>query len=68
MKAGTYVEHRMWGKGIVIEQLFHIAGNANFPPAVVVLWNKPRTMKNGHKMVTLKIYERDLTIISEVEE
>ena len=58
----------MWGKGIVIEQLFHIAGNANFPPAVVVLWTKPRTMKSGHKMVTLKIYERDLTIISEVEE
>ena len=58
----------MWGKGIVIEQLSHIVGNATFSPAVVVLWNKPRTMKNGHKMFTLKIYEKDLTIISEVEE
>ncbi len=67
MKAGTYVEHIQWGKGIVIEELPYINGDA-FPPAVLVLWNNPRTMKNGHQMTTLKVYEKNLTIISEVAE
>lgn len=67
MKVGTFVEHIQWGKGIIIEELLHINGGA-FPPAVLVLWNNPRTMKNGHKMTTLKVYEKNLTIISEVAE
>ena len=66
MKAGTYVEHLQWGKGIVVKQLFHINGD-EFPPAVLVLWNKPKTMKNGQKLLTLKVYEKNLTIISGVE-
>jgi hypothetical protein len=67
MKVGTFVEHIQWGKGIVIEELPTII-NYSFPPAVLVLWNNPRTMKNGHKMTTLKVYEKNLTIISEVAE
>jgi hypothetical protein len=67
MKVGTFVEHTQWGKGIVIEELPTII-NYSFPPAVFVLWNNPRTMKNGHKMTTLKVYEKNLTIISEVAE
>ena len=67
MKVGTFVEHIQWGKGIIIDQLPHINGGA-FPPAVLVLWNNPRTMKNGQKMTTLKVYEKNLTIISEVAE
>tara|TARA_B100000900_G_scaffold341621_1_gene304733 strand:- start:109 stop:312 length:204 start_codon:yes stop_codon:yes gene_type:complete len=67
MKAGTYVEHFQWGKGIVVEELLHIAGDF-CPPAVLVLWNKPRELENGNKLITLRIYEKDLTIISEVEE
>lgn len=67
MKVGTFVEHIQWGKGIVIEELPIIA-NYSFPPAVRVLWNNPITMKNGHKMTTLKVYEKNLTIISEVAE
>jgi len=67
MKVGTYVEHLQWGKGIVVEELFHINGD-EFPPAVLVLWNKPKTMKNGNKLITLRIYEKDLTIISEATE
>ena len=55
MKVGTYVEHLQWGKGIVVKQLFHINGD-EFPPAVLVLWNKPKTMKNGQKLTTLKVY------------
>ena len=66
MKVGTFVEHIQWGKGIIIEELPHINGDA-FPPAVLVLWNNPRTMKNGHKMTTLKVYEKNLTIISGAE-
>jgi len=67
MKVGTFVEHTQWGKGIIIEELPIIA-KYSFPPAVRVLWNNPRTMKNGHKMTTLKVYEKNLTIISEVAE
>ena len=67
MKAGTYVEHSQWGKGIVVEELLHINGD-EFPPAVLVLWNKPKTMKNGNKLLTLRIYDKNLTIISEVAE
>ena len=67
MKAGTYVEHFQWGKGIVVKELFHIAGDFS-PPAVLVLWNKPRELENGNKLITLRIYEKDLTIISEVVE
>jgi CRISPR/Cas system-associated protein Cas5 (RAMP superfamily) len=67
MKVGTFVEHIQWGKGIIIEELPIIA-NYSFPPAVRVLWNNPRTMKNGQKMTTLKVYEKNLTIISEVAE
>ena len=66
MKVGTYVEHPKWGKGIVVEELFHINGD-EFPPAVLVLWNKPKTMKNGQKLLTLKVYEKNLTIISGAE-
>ena len=67
MKEGTFVKHNHWGKGIIIEELPHINGD-EFPPAVLVLWNKPRTMKNGQKLITLKVYEKNLTIISEVTE
>lgn len=67
MKAGTYVEHFQWGKGIVVEKLPHINGGIR-PPAVLVLWNKPRELDNGNKLITLRIYEKDLTIISEVAE
>lgn len=67
MKVGTFVEHIQWGKGIIIEELPHINGD-EFPPAVLVLWNNPRTMKNGQKLLTLKVYEKNLTIISEVAE
>jgi len=67
MKVGTFVEHTQWGKGIVIEELPTII-NYSFPPAVFVLWNNPRTMKNGQKIITLKVYEKNLTIISEVAE
>ena len=62
MKEGTRVYHPEWGKGLVLEKLW----TANtFPPGVLVLWNRPRTMKNGHKLATLKIYEEELTILSE---
>tara|TARA_Y100001938_G_C7973958_1_gene370787 strand:- start:612 stop:809 length:198 start_codon:yes stop_codon:yes gene_type:complete len=62
MKEGTLVYHPEWGKGLVLEKLW----TANtFPPGVLVLWNRPRTMKNGHKLATLKIYEEELTILSE---
>ena len=64
MNEGTLVYHPEWGKGLVVENLFHINGDY-FPPAVLVLWNKPKTMKNGHKLTTLKIYEEELTILSE---
>ena len=67
MKVGTYVEHSQWGKGIVVEELPHINGD-EFPPAVLVLWNKPKTMKSGTQLLTLRIYEKNLTIISEVAE
>ena len=62
MKEGTLVYHPEWGTGLVLEKLW----TANtFPPGVLVLWNRPRTMKNGHKLATLKIYEEELTILSE---
>ena len=64
MKEGTLVYHPEWGTGLVVENLFHINGDY-FPPAVRVLWNKPKTMKNGGKLTTLKIYEEELTILSE---
>jgi len=64
MNEGTLVYHPEWGKGLVVENLFHINGDY-FPPAVLVLWNKPKTMKSGAKLTTLKIYEEELTILSE---
>ena len=67
MNEGTLVYHPEWGKGLVVENLFHINGDY-FPPAVLVLWNKPKTMKSGAKLTTLKIYEEELTILSEPAE
>ena len=64
MKEGTLVYHPEWGKGLVVESMFHINGD-EWPPAVRVLWNKPKTMKHGGKLTTLKIYEQELTILSE---
>ena len=64
MNEGTLVYHPEWGKGLVVENLFHINGDY-FPPAVLVLWNKPKTMKSGAKLTTLKIYKEELTILSE---
>jgi hypothetical protein len=64
MKEGTLVHHPEWGKGLVVENLFHTTGD-DWPPAVRVLWNKPKMMKNGGKLTTLKIYEEELTILSE---
>ena len=62
MKEGTLVYHPEWGKGLVLEKLW----TANtFPPGVLVLWNRPKTMKSGAKLTTLKIYEEELTILSE---
>lgn len=66
MKEGTLVYHPEWGKGLVIEALFHTTGD-KWPPAVRVLWNKPKTTKNGGKLTILKIYEQELTILSESE-
>ena len=66
MKEGTLVHHPEWGKGLVVENLFHTTGS-KWPPAVRVLWNKPKTMKSGAKLTTLKIYEQELTILSEPE-
>ena len=63
MKEGTLVYHPEWGKGLVVESMFH--ANGDWPPAVRVLWNKPKMMKNGGKLTTLKIYEEELTILSE---
>ena len=64
MKEGTLVYHPEWGKGLVLEtSRLH---PHQWPPAVRVLWNKPKTMKNGGKLTTLKIYEQELTIISGV--
>jgi hypothetical protein len=68
MKVGTFVEHTQWGKGIVIEKI-PVRSKCPFylpNPIVLVLWNKPRTMKNGKKLLTLRFYETDLTIISGV--
>ena len=64
MKEGTLVYHPEWGKGLVVESSFHINGD-EWPPAVRVLWNKPKMMKNGGKLTTLKIYEEELTILAE---
>ena len=61
MKEGTLVYHPEWGKGLVLEKLWT---DDVFPPGVLVLWNKPKTMKNGGKLTTLKMYEEELTIIS----
>jgi len=62
MKEGTLVYHPEWGKGLVLEKLWT---DDVVPPAVLVLWNRPRTMKSGAKLTTLKIYEEELTILSE---
>ena len=64
MKEGTLVCHPEWGKGLVVESMFHINGD-EWPPAGRVLWNKPKMMKSGVKLTTLKIYEEELTILSE---
>ena len=61
MKEGTLVYHPEWGTGLVLEKLWT---DDVFPPGVLVLWNKPKTMKNGGKLTTLKMYEEELTIIS----
>ena len=42
MKPGTLVKCPLWGKGIVVEELFQING-AGTRPVVLVLWNKPKT-------------------------
>ena len=65
MKVGTYVEHIQWGKGIIIEELFHINGGGS--PCCFGSLEQSRTMKNAYKMTTLKVYEKNLTIISGVE-
>ena len=62
MKEGTLVYHPEWGTGLVLEKLW--SGDA-FPPGVLVLWNRPKTMKGGGKLTTLKIYEKELLILSE---
>ena len=54
MKEGTLVYHPEWGKGLVVESMFHINGD-EWPPAVRVLWNKPKTMKNGGKLSLIHI-------------
>ena len=65
MKEGTLVHHPEWGKGLVLEKLWT---DDVFPPGVLVLWNKPKTMKGGGKLTYLKIYEKELTILSEPAE
>ena len=67
MKPGTLVKCPLWGKGIVVEELFQINGPGT-RPVVLVLWNKPKTTHRGVKLTTLKICVGDLTIISEVAE
>ena len=66
MKEGTLVHHPEWGKGLVVENSQH--DPRQWPPAVRVLWNKPKTMKGGGKLTYLKIYEKELTILSEPAE
>jgi len=61
MKVGTLVYHPEWGTGLVLEKLW--TGGALLTVALV-LWNRPKTMKSGAKLTTLKIYEKELTIIS----
>ena len=63
MKVGTLAKHRWWGKGLVIERLFHHYGEEQ-PPVVRVLWNKPKTTNRGWLLSPTKIYEEELTIIS----
>jgi hypothetical protein len=62
MKEGTLVYHPEWGTGLVLEKLWT---DDALPPGVLVLWNKPKTMKSGTKLATSKIYEEKLTILSE---
>ena len=62
MKEGTLVYHPEWGKGLVLEKLWTAV-----LPSVIVLWNRPKTMKGGGKLTRLKIYEEELTILSEPE-
>jgi len=64
MKEGTLVYHPEWGKGLVLEKLWTAD---TFPPGVRVLWNKPKTTIYGWLLSPTKIYEEELTIISEVE-
>ena len=64
MKAGTYVEHRRWGKGLVTETSFP-PGHAPYN-AVLVWWNKP-TSEGGVILTSFLVYEEELTIISGVE-
>ena len=66
MKEGTLVHHPEWGKGLVLKKLWMPPDV--FPPGVLVLWNKPKTMKGGGKLTRLKIYEEELTILSEPEQ
>jgi len=65
MKEGTLVYHPEWGKGLVLEKLWK--HTEAFPPVVLVLWNRPKPMKGGGKLTRLKIYEKELTILSEPE-
>jgi len=65
MKEGTLVYHPEWGKGLVLKKLW--MPPTVFPPAVCVLWNRPRTMQGGSKLTMLHIYEEELTILSEPE-
>ncbi len=65
MKEGTLVYHPEWGKGLVVESMFHINGD-EWPPAVRVLWNKPIFFDFGSETAaTFKVYEEELTILSE---
>ena len=81
MKEGTLVHHPEWGKGLVLEKLWGVwcgprhrrcqqqrsGPDDVFPPGVRVLWNKPKTTIYGWLLSPTKVYEEELTIISEVE-
>lgn len=65
MKVGTLAKHPWWGECLVTENLFHFYGQ-HLPLVVRVHWIKPATTAAG-ACSTMKIYEEDLTILSEPE-
>jgi len=62
MKVGTLVEHRAWGKGIVIEILTHLCHTP-----IKVCWLNPRRRAKMREVATSYVSQKLVTIISEGE-